>query len=310
MIRDLDPDPRNRPAGPRILRAREPKPAHHREPARRDVPPRMPKPRAQRPDRSREVLVSVPSGRVGCGARATARWGRHRLAPDSVEALRTTGTFGVVDGADLAGSFRSKQRARTAIAELRDAGLLRVERFHAGRRRVEAVTLTRAGKRLMERHVDPREPGDEHARTYRAGPARRAQALHDTAVYRAVRREAEAIEARGGRVLGIRTEADLQRLAWRRIDRAVRAGKCRQDAKAAAAAELGLGLHAGKLAFPDARVEYGEAAGAGGGDRCLHRDVEVVTRDYREPALRAKQAAGFRMHSMEPDGSLRAGGER
>lgn len=105
-------------------------------------------------------------------------------------------------------------------------------------------------------------------------------------------------------------EADLQRLAWRRIERAVRAGKSRRDAKAAAAAELGLGLLAGKLAFPDARVEYGEAARTGGADRCLHRDLEVVTRDYREPALRAKQAAGFRMHSMEPDGSLRAGGER
>lgn len=249
----------------------------------------------------------APPGRIERPGRGTAQWGRHRLAADSVEGLRTVGTFGTVDAKDLVGAFSSARRATAAVAELRKAGLLRVQRLRTGGRVVEAVTLTGAGKRLMERHVDPRQPDDEHAQLYRAGPVRRSQALHDTAVYRAVRLETRAIEARGGRVLRIRTEADLQRLAWRRIQGATAAGKPREDARVATATELGLALHDGRLAFPDARVEYTEAGSGQGVDRGLHLDVEVVTRDYRGPALRAKVTAGFRIYSMDTAGAVRVG---
>ena len=247
--------------------------------------------------------MSIRSGRVGRKGQGISQWGRYRLASDSVAALRLVGAFGTVDVADLAGAFHSARRARGSIAELQRAGLLRVERFRRGRRVVDAATLTRAGKRLMERSVDPRTLGDENVQSYRAGPARSAQVLHDTAVFRAARRETKAIEDAGGRVRRIRTDEDLQRLAWRRIESAKRRGAKREDAQAAASAALQLSIRNGKLTFPDVRIEFEQAAGDGAAV-CAYVDVEVATPDYRGPALRAKEAAGFRVYSMHSDGSL------
>lgn len=256
------------------------------------------------PSHYAEPPVRIRLGRVELAGRGTAQWGQHRLPADSVEALRLVGTFGTVDVGDLADMFRSARRLSGAVSELQQVGLLRVERFRRGRRVVDAATLTRAGKRLMERLVDPRQPGDEDAHTYCAGPARGTQVLHDTAVFRAARREARMIEAVGGRIRRIRTDEDLQRLAWRRFQSARRGGATRENARAAVAESLHLSVYDGKLTFPDVRIEY-ELAGPGGTSRTgRFVDVEVATPDYREPALRAKQAAGFRVYSMNSDGGL------
>ena len=140
-----------------------------------------------------------------------------------------------------------------------------------------------------------------------AGPACESQVLHDTAVYRAARLEIEAIEARGGRIHRIRTEADLQKLASRHFARARRNGDGMGHARAAAAADLGLAEHGGRLAFPDVRIEYRDPGIGGGTSGSAVVDLEVITSDYRSSALRAKAAAGFQIYSMAPDGSLSQG---
>lgn len=273
------------------------------EPGRRPIP--LPdRGRSPQPSPYAEPPARIRLGRVELAGRGTAQWGRHRLPADSVEALRLVGTFGTVDVGDLADMFRSARRLRGAVSELQQVGLLRVERFRRGRRVVDAATLTRAGKRLMERLVDPRQPGDEDAHTYRAGPARSTQVLHDTAVFRAARREARAIEAVGGRIRRIRTDQDLQRLAWRRFQSARRGGATRKNAQASVAESLHLSVYDGKLTFPDVRIEYDPAGPDGTATIGRFVDVEVATPDYRQRALRAKQAAGFRVYSMNSDGGL------
>ena len=283
----------------RVSRARKPRGASGRGGVPREA--------AARPQpRPREVLCEAGPGRVERAGRGTARWGRYLLPADSVEALRSVGSFGAVEVADLAAVFESASRARRALRDLRRQRLLRVERFRRGCRVFNVASLTKAGRRLMERSVDPREPGDEEAQRYRAGPARSAQVLHDTAVYRAARREMAAIEARGGRVVLVRTDDDLRRLAWRRAQRARRAGASAEEARAAAAASLRLTVRDGNLTYPDIRIEYERTPATGVAAAAAFVDVEVSTPDYRGPALRAKAAAGFRIYRMGPDGALRA----
>ena len=251
-----------------------------------------------------EILCDIPADYRNRAGRGVAVWGRHRLAADSVEALRTVGIFRVVRCEDLAGSFSSRQRARSALRDLETKGLLRIERFQRGRIRIETASLTQSGKRVLTNHVDPRDVDDDGAQAYRTGPACETQVLHDTAVYRAARFEIQAIVARGGRVLRVRTEADLQRLASRHFARTKRMGEGMENARAAAAAELGLAEHGGRLAFPDVRIEYRDPGTGEGASGSAAVDVEVTTPDYRNSALRAKTASGFRLYSMAPDGSL------
>ncbi len=257
--------------------------------------------------RRRETLCETVPFRVQRAGRGTARWGRYLLASDSVEALRTVGSFGAVEVTDLAALFETATRARRALRRLQRKALLRVETFRRGQRVLDVASLTNAGKRLMERVVDPREPGDERAQRYRAGPARSAQVLHDTAVYRAARREMEAIETQGGRILAVRTDSDLCRLALRRAGRAKRPGASSKDVKAEVVASLGLIVRDDRLVYPDIRIEYERPTASGAAADVGFVDVEVSTPDYRGPALQAKAAAGFRLYRMAADGGLCAG---
>ena len=49
------------------------------------------------------------------------------------------------------------------------------------------------------------------------------------------------------------------------------------------------------MLYPDAQIEYEDAEGRTG-----RVNIEVASGDYREPALRAKAAAGFAMHASGP----------
>lgn len=269
-----------------------------RQPVTPNRAPRDPVPREIR----REVLRgTVGNGRRGRG-RAMAQWGRFRLAADSVEALRTTGIFGTVELSDMTDLFESAGRAKRSVQELERDNLLRVERFQRGRRRIEAVTLTSPGRRLLERCIDPREKGNEEAQAYLSGCARSAQVLHDTAVYRAARCEMRRISAEGGVIRRIRTERQLRRIALCRVDVAKRKGEKCCKARAAAAAELRLTVTGGKLSFPDVRIEWERPAARGSESDFV--DIEVTTADYRERSLSAKSAAGYQIYAMATDGRV------
>ena len=275
-----------------------------RPPVTPDRTPRDPVPREIR----REVLRgTVGNGRRGRG-RAMAQWGRFRLAADSVEALRTTGIFGTVELSDMTDLFESAGRAKRSVQELERDNLLRVERFQRGRRRIEAVTLTSPGRRLLERCIDPREKGNEEAQAYLSGCARSAQVLHDTAVYRAARCEMRRISAEGGVIRRIRTERQLRRIALCRVDAAKRKGEECCKARAAAAAELRLTVADGKLSFPDVRIEWERPAARG--SESDFADIEVTTADYRERSLSAKSAAGYQIYEMAADGRVSRKGQQ
>lgn len=262
--------------------------------------------RAPRDPVPRDVRREVLRGHAGSGAsrrvRGLAWWGRFRLADDSVEALRVAGTFGTVELSDLTDLFKSARRCKRSVQELERDGLLRLERFQRGSRRIEAVTLTSRGRRLLERCIDPRERGDEEAQAYMSGRAHAAQVLHDTAVYRAARCEMQRIVAEGGEVRRIRTERQLRRIALRHLDAARRDGEDSREARAEAAGQLQLTVAGGKLSFPDVRIEWERPAERGGESGCV--EVEVTTADYRESSLSVKALAGYQIYRMAADGRV------
>ena len=254
----------------------------------------------------RDVRREVLRGQAGSGAsrrgRGLARWGRFRLAADSVEALRVAGTFGTVELSDLTEVFESARSSKRSVQELERDGLLRVERFQRGGRRIEAATLTSRGRRLLERCIDPRERGDDEAQAYVSGRAHAAQVLHDTAVYRAARCEMLRIAADGGEVRRIRTERQLRRIASRHMDAARRGGEDGREARAEVAGQLQLTVAGGKLSFPDVRIEWERPAVRGGESGCV--DIEVTTADYRESSLSVKALAGYQIYRMAADGRV------
>ena len=158
------------------------------------------------------------------------------------------------------------------------------------------LTLTRKGaveaqKLAAKRGMDP-------AQTIRPARLRDSEAAHDTAVYRACLKERKWLEARGATVRRVRLDTELKSA----VARASEAARRREDKRAAdaerhrTAGELGLPVDDdGRVLYPDAQIEYAEADGRTG-----RVNVEAVSGNYREPAVKAKAAAGFAMHANGP----------
>ncbi len=125
-----------------------------------------------------------------------------------------------------------------------------------------------------------------------AGAVKASDVGHECAVYRAACAAAERIEAAGGRVERVRVDAELKGRVAVHAER-VRQAKGRAAAeRCRAAAELDLPIEQGKVLFPDAQIEYVNAAGRAG--RC---NVEVVSQHYASDTIRSKAAAGFQMYA-------------
>ena len=160
----------------------------------------------------------------------------------------------------------------------------------------KVLSLTRKG--VADARKVAAKRGMHPAQQIRFAPIRPAQAAHDTALYRACRKERERLRKQGATVRRIRLDTELKSAVARRSEAARRKdGKRAADAERhRAARELGLPVDdAGQVLYPDAQIEYTDAEGRTG-----RVNVEAVSGNYREPAVRAKAAAGFAMHASGP----------
>ena len=128
-----------------------------------------------------------------------------------------------------------------------------------------------------------------------SGVVKASDLNHDCAVYRAACDAAERIEAAGGRVGMVRIDAELKGTVAAGTER-VRHAEGREAADAERrrlAAELELPVSEdGKVLFPDAHIEYTDAAGRSG-----RASVEVASQHYSGATVRAKAAAGFQLYA-------------
>ena len=211
-------------------------------------------------------------------------------------ALADIGVHGTVSYRDLAdarfGGHPYTTR-RAVNAWIRDGIVTETRATGPGGNAFKVLSLTRKGvaevRKLAAEHG--MDPGQE----IRVARVRPSEAAHDTAIYRACRKEREQLEAHGATVRRVRLDAELKS-SVARASEAVR----RKEGKRAAdaerhriARELGLPIDAaGRVLYPDAQIEYADAEGRSG-----RVNIEAVSGNYRERSVRAKAAAGFRLHA-------------
>ena len=214
-------------------------------------------------------------------------------------ALTDIGVFGAVSYRDLAearfgGHPHTTRRAVNAWIQ---KGWVEEHRATGPKGKpFKILSLTREGvaearKKAARRGMDPAQ----RIRTERMRPA---EAGHDTAIYRAAWKERRRLAEEGANVKRVRLDAELKS-AVARGSEAVRLKHGRQAADAERhrlARQLGLPLDdRDKVLYPDAQIEYEDADGRTG-----RVNIEAVSGNYREPAVRAKAAAGFALHANGP----------
>ncbi len=161
------------------------------------------------------------------------------------------------------------------------------------------MTLTRKGAAAVRdlsasQGLDP----GQHIRS--ATRLQQSQLAHDTAIYRACGVERRRLLERGATIRRVRLDNELKGAVARRSESArAKDGRRAADAERhRAARELELPIDAdGRVLYPDAQIEYTGADGRSG-----RVNVEVASGHYRQGSVRAKAAAGFRMHANGPAG--------
>jgi len=226
-----------------------------------------------------------------------------RLHEEEKRLLGKVGRFRVVAVRDLAETVYSDD-ARAAASDLRylqKQGLVSLDIINARRDRVgqnvsrfEVVTLTEFGERIARNaNRINRDQALYH------GLVRPREVEHDAQIYRAYRKEAARIEARGGGNLRVRLDFELKSQAQRAIHAARKDDPSRDidEIKAQVAAALHLPVVDHQIQIPDARIEYDLDQGSRSG--CS--DIEVVTAAYHAGHLHAKVQAGFALYASSGD---------
>ena len=164
------------------------------------------------------------------------------------------------------------------------------------------LTATEKGRDAAHRAA--RDAGHVPEQETWTGLVKPAELSHDTAVYRAALDERARLEAEGGRVVRVRLDAELKSRVATATETARAAGgdRAADEAKAAAAQELGLPMQDGHVMYPDAQLDIEDRDGMGG-----RVNVEIASDHYHAAAIVAKAGAGFAMHGSSPSASQHIG---
>jgi hypothetical protein len=269
----------------------------------------------KRPEQQRDVPRQrrrpVPSADVRRPARTASNVVGLELRPEEKQLLREAGRFRVVRTADLRETlYNGKARPlENDLRYLRDKGLIETTHINLRRdgqrrtiERVEVVTLTKDGRRLLLKQGDL--PKDQWVY---AGLVKPREAEHDSQIYRAYRKEAERVEDRGGSNLRVKLDFEIKANVQKAIYAERKADPKRDMAeiKQEVAERFELPFVDGKIQIPDARIEYDlpreDGQDAGQGSRTGHEDIEVLTAAYHAGHLRTKAQAGFRAYASAAD---------
>ena len=235
------------------------------------------------------------------------------LRPEEKQLLSEAGRFRVVRTTDLRETlYGGKARPlENDLKYLRDKGLIETQQVNLRRdgrkrmiERVEVVTLTKDGRRLLIKQGDL--PKDQ--KVY-SGLVKPREVEHDSQIYRAYRKEAERIESSGGSNLRVRLDfeikADVQKAIY--AERKADPKRDMAEIKQQVAERFELPFVDGKIQIPDARIDYDLPRNAGEeidqGSRSGHQDIEVLTAAYHSGHLRSKAQAGFRNYASPSDRS-------
>lgn len=253
------------------------------------------RPRRGRARQAPPRTITLPRGHDREAVRLGTRtlW----LSGKDSQVLTVVGRFGSAFSNDVRDTlYDGRQRhARRSLDKLQEQGLIdRREWTHARYQWGAIVTLTREGKRLLDRAIlDDQRPRelDGHAS---AGWHKLREQTHDATLYYLYTQERARIEAAGGRVVSVQTERDLKASLFASTEARLAAGAADRDtARAEAAAEHQLPMVDGGVELPDLRLEIEHADGSR-----ETRDLELATEHYHRGHLAGKQRAGFRVYGL------------
>ena len=218
----------------------------------------------------------------------------YTLSGSESRTLATIGALRVVPERDL----RDQRDERFDLRHLEKQGL--IERV-ALNERERAVALTKAGRDLLECHRTG-DPG--HRQAFYAGADRARERTHDAQVYRAYLLEAAKLQDRDARILRVELDRELKREYQRFLqernrgdrDSDGRPDRSREEVEAWAR-EHDLPYFDEQVHFPDARIEYQDAAGD-----VHHLDIEITTEHYRGGHAVAARRSGFSIHASGGNG--------
>jgi hypothetical protein len=217
--------------------------------------------------------------------------------------LDTIGRFRVVATRDIAETIYGDHHSQLNrdLRFLEEKNVVSVDSVNARRdgrggkvQRIEVVTLTRKGRKLLRQAADL--PKDQKLYD---GLVKPREVEHDTQIYRAYLKEAKHIEKNGGVNLRVRLDFELKAKIQQAIykERKLHPGRDLNDVKQEVAQQFDLTVANNSIQIPDARIDYDLNQGA----RTGHQDIEVLTAAYRPGHLHGKMQAGFRLYASTSD---------
>lgn len=266
---------------------------------REDALPRNHSLQDRKPEIPRPAVVSRRAKRHTLPERAIGL----SLREEELRALIEIGRFRVLATRDLATTIYGGQASalQRDLRFLQLQEVVRVDSVNARRdgrsgrtERIEVVTLTKAGRELVQQDA---ELGQQQ-KIY-AGLVKPREVEHDTQIYRAFLKEAERIEHAGGRNLRVQLDFELKS----KIQKAIYIERKRDperdlaEIKQQVAQQFELPFVSGGIQIPDARIEFELGQGSFAG----HQDIEVLTAAYRPGHLRNKAQAGFHLYASSAD---------
>lgn len=253
------------------------------------------RPRPPLSDDARDALtrqLSLPRGPdrelVRVGSRTVA------LRNSEARALALVGAFRVADARDVEPQG-GRDRWHGDLEHLRREGLVSLTPQVLDGQRTALVTLTDAGRSVLEQHRQP--ASGEPAQVFYAGLVKPREATHDAQLARVYSDAAQRLHARGCRVRRVVIDYELKREYQRFLQERNRANAGSSGRPDRSAEEVRTWANAHDLPvvdehvqFPDVRVEYEHPDG-----RLDREDHELATGHYNSRQMAAKQASGFQI---------------
>ena len=251
----------------------------------------------------------IAAPRAHAGRRQDRRTQRRVVFADRLDAvLETVGMFRVVSRRSLVNHCFDGHpfSANRGFAKLEAEGLLERHQIEGGRYGYDVFSLSHAGRERLRRRSG-RQVTASRAQRYWVGVGPHAQLRHDHQVFEAVAHDSADIVEAGGRVRRVRIEAELRGLLASAGETARRRGgpEAARQARAQAAAGIGLRVFEEEVPLPDALVELEREDGS-----VVVRSIEVATGFYTSTQVRAKEQSGFRVYRFAGDREKRRHGPR
>jgi hypothetical protein len=238
---------------------------------------------------------TLPEGRDREVVRDLGRM--YHLRGSEVALLECAARYRVAFTDDLKQAAGDTARFRDDLRSLKEQGLIAERTVTRLRERTiaDVVSVTPAGKALLDHHRDPEQNSGQ---AYYSGWVRLSEVWHDASLFRMVRQVEAELEQQGSRIDHVILDDELKATAYRAIHEARLNGDTDQDARSAVAEAQRLHLHNDRVVFPDVRLEVQDRDGT-----VRTVDLELVTKDYHRGHMSGKAGAGFRMFGRGSGGA-------